>query len=89
MLYRKRRIFMNNLVISCTEFIADTYGNRPRNADGTLIPYTEDERKPLKDTVQHHIDDVEAHKNEIPQATYELIRAIYELVQTQLDNRQI
>ena len=80
---------MNNLVISCTEFIADTYGNCPKNADGTLIPYTENERDALKDTVQHHIDDVEAHKNEIPQATYELLLMIYGLVRIQLTSGQI
>lgn len=80
---------MNNLITNCLEFIADTYGNRPHNADGTIILYTEEERKCLKCTVKHHMDDVDTHKKEIPQATYELIRTIYELVQTQLDNRQI
>ncbi len=80
---------MNNLVINCMGFIADTYGNRPQNADGTLIPYTEDERKVLKDTVKHHIDDVAAHKNEIPQATCELLLMIYELVLTHLTSGQI
>lgn len=80
---------MNNLITNCLEFVADTYGNRPHNADGTIIPYTESDRGFLKDSAQHHLNDVKAHKNEIPQATYELIRTIYELVQTQLDNRQI
>lgn len=80
---------MNNLVINCTEFIADTYGNRPKNADGTPISYTEDERSILKDAVKHHMSDVEAHKNEIPQAIYKLLLTIYELVYTQLTSRQI
>lgn len=80
---------MNNLVINCTEFIADTYGNRPKNADGMPIPYTEGERSILKDTVKQHMSDLEAHKNEVPPETYALIREIYKLVQIQLDGRQI
>ena len=80
---------MDNLLTNCLEFLADTYGNRPHNADGTIIPYTEGERDDLEKTVNKQMEGVEAHKNEIPRATYELIRTIYELVQTQLDNNLI
>ncbi len=80
---------MDNLLTNCVEFISDTYGNRPHNADGTIISYTEGERGTLKDTVQYHMNKVEAHKNEIPQATYELLLMIYELVLIQLTIGQI
>ena len=80
---------MDNLLTNCLEFLADTYGNRPHNADGTIIPYTEDERKSLKKTVKIQMEGVEAHKNKIPQATYELLLMIYELVSIQLTSGQI
>lgn len=80
---------MDNLLTNCIEFISDTYGNRPKNANGTTRPYTKDERDTLKDTVRHHMDDVEAHKNEIPQATFELLLMVYELVRIQLTSGQI
>ena len=80
---------MDNLLINCIEFISDTYGNRPKNADGTTRAYTNDERRTLKDTVRHHMDDVEARKNEIPQETFELLLMIYELVRIQLISGQI
>lgn len=80
---------MDNLLTNCLEFLADTYGNRPHNADGTIIPYTEDERKCLKGTVSNQMKIVEASKNEIPQATYELLLMIYELVLIQLTIGQI
>ncbi len=80
---------MNNFEIICSEFIADTYGNRPKNAHGTIISYTEEERSILKSTVQHHIHDIETHKDEISPATYELLATIYNLVYKQLINKQI
>ena len=80
---------MNNLLTNCVEFIADTYGNRPKKADDTTILYTEGERDALKKTVKKQMEGVEAHKNEIPQATYELLLMIYELVWIQLTSGHI